>query len=215
MKSIKYILAILAATIGFMFFCPVDVHAADNDVMLLDDGEFFSPSFYAEKYPDVKAALGTDPAVLANHYLLSGRYEGRDPISPDLVKNYIIVMTNQERTNAGLSALTEDAELTEIADTRALEEAPEKEIDHYRPDGSSLITAFQKNGKYITKLGGENLARYTTPKDVVGLWMNSAGHRANIMNPEFTKIGIGIAKVIVNQGSVKLTQYCYSQEFAK
>lgn len=143
MKSLKYILAILTVVqSAFMaFICPVDVHAAGNDVVMLSDGEYFSPSYYAANNPDVTDAFGTDPEILAQHYLINGRYEGRLPISIETAKNYIILMTNQLRAENGLPALVEDPALDNIADVRASEEVSASRMDHYRPDGTSFRIA--------------------------------------------------------------------------
>ena len=215
MKSLKYILAILTVAIGFLFICPVEVHAAGNDVVMLSDGEYFSPSYYVANNPDVTDAFGTDPEILAQHYLINGRYEGRLPISIETAKNYIILMTNQLRAENGLPALVEDPALDNIADVRASEEVSASRMDHYRQDGTSFRTAYTENGNCITSCGGENLARYGTLQQVIDLWMDSGSHRQNTLYADYTKIGVGIAQKTSTDGLREATQYCYSQEFAK
>ena len=64
-------------------------------------------------------------------------------------------------------------------------------FDHTRPDGTTCFTALDDAGiRYST--AGENIAvGYSTPEQVVNGWMNSEGHRANILNASFTTIGVG------------------------
>ena len=100
----------------------------------------------------------------------------------------ILILVNAERKKAGVKALTLDSTLCKAADVRAAEIV--QSFSHTRPNGKSFSTAV--NGKYNTL--GENIAAgYKTPQDVVNAWMSSAGHKANILNPNYTKIGVGYA----------------------
>ena len=67
----------------------------------------------------------------------------------------------------------------------------EQLFSHTRPDGSSFATALkEQNVSY--RRAGENIAwGQRSPQEVMNAWMNSSGHRANIMNPDFTTIGVG------------------------
>lgn len=68
------------------------------------------------------------------------------------------------------------------------------DFSHTRPDGSECFTALQDVGAKYSG-AGENIAyRQKTPQEVVNAWMNSPGHRANIMNGNFTTIGVGCYK---------------------
>lgn len=101
----------------------------------------------------------------------------------------VIALVNQERAKEGLSALTYDESIAKAALVRAKE--TETSFSHTRPNGSSFSTALTEAG--VTYRGaGENIAYgQQTPEEVMNAWMNSAGHRANIMNKNFTKIGVG------------------------
>ena len=94
----------------------------------------------------------------------------------------------------GLSSLRVSSELTGYAQTRAQEcDALEKsgqEYGHYRPDGSSWSTVIP--GYY--SWAGENLSRSegAWADDIMAAWMDSPGHRANILSSEAEEIGIGI-----------------------
>jgi uncharacterized protein YkwD len=103
----------------------------------------------------------------------------------------VFKLTNQERVYAGLPALTYNNVLENGAMIRAEEII--QSFSHTRPDGSRFFTVF--NDTYAFHLMGENLAAgFNSAAAVVSGWMNSEGHRANILNEGYTQIGIGITK---------------------
>lgn len=101
----------------------------------------------------------------------------------------VVTLVNEERAKEGLSPLTVDTKVQAAAMVRAQE--CEQLFSHTRPNGSSFATALkEQNVSY--RSAGENIAwGQRTPQEVVNAWMNSSGHRANIMNPNFTTIGVG------------------------
>lgn len=101
----------------------------------------------------------------------------------------VFKLVNQERAKEGLPALKLDATLCQAAQKRAKE--IKTKFDHTRPDGTGCFTVFKEFGiSYMA--AGENIAAgQTTPKQVMNGWMNSKGHRANIMSGDFNSIGIG------------------------
>ena len=102
----------------------------------------------------------------------------------------VLRLVNIERNKAGLSNLTTNSSLTAAANKRA--EETKISFSHTRPNGSKFSTALQEYGvSYRT--AGENIAYgQRSPQEVVNGWMNSPGHRANILNASFNKIGIGV-----------------------
>ncbi|MFA9377837.1 MAG: CAP domain-containing protein [Lachnotalea sp.] len=101
----------------------------------------------------------------------------------------VVDLVNVERAKEGLTALTIDQNVVNAAMVRANE--IQTKFEHVRPNGSPFVTALKENG--VSYRGaGENIAwGQNTPKEVVNAWMNSPGHRANIMNPNFVHIGVG------------------------
>lgn len=105
----------------------------------------------------------------------------------------VAALVNAARAEYGLPALTVDAKVQQAAQVRARESA--QSFSHTRPDGSSFSTALTEAGVSYTR-SGENIAYgQTTPQQVVQAWMDSAGHRANILDAGFTHIGVGYAVV--------------------
>lgn len=101
----------------------------------------------------------------------------------------IAELVNEERAKAGLNPVTLDTVASEAARVRAVEIV--SSFSHTRPDGSSFATALKEQGvSYRTS--GENIAwGQHSPEQVMEGWMNSSGHRANILKDSFTHIGVG------------------------
>lgn len=99
---------------------------------------------------------------------------------------------NQERINNGLSALTLSETIYKAASIRAEELIVS--FSHTRPDGTPAYTALTAcQASYTT--AAENIAMgFSTPQSLVEAWMNSAGHRHNILNTRFQQAAIGIAQ---------------------
>lgn len=110
----------------------------------------------------------------------------------DAEKSYVervVELVNIERAKVNLPALIMSEDLNKAAYIRAKETL--QSFSHTRPNGSSFSTVLKENG--ISYRGaGENIAwGQRTPEAVVNAWMNSEGHRANILNKNFTFIGVG------------------------
>ncbi|MGM7680697.1 CAP domain-containing protein [Cytobacillus sp. Hm23] len=103
----------------------------------------------------------------------------------------VVELTNVERAKSGLSALKIDESLSKVARTKSADMQSNKYFDHNSPTYGSPFDMMKKFG--ITyKSAGENIAYgQKTPQDVVNAWMNSEGHRKNILNSSFTHIGVG------------------------
>ncbi|MHA9740303.1 CAP domain-containing protein [Robinsoniella peoriensis] len=98
-------------------------------------------------------------------------------------------LVNQERAKAGLAPLEIKVNLQAAAQERAKE--IEKSFSHTRPNGSSFSTVLAENGVDY-RGSGENIAwGQRSPEEVMNGWMNSEGHRANILNKNFKYIGVG------------------------
>jgi uncharacterized protein YkwD len=104
-------------------------------------------------------------------------------------KSEVIRLVNIERRKYGVAELGVMEAVEAIADIRARESA--ESFLHTRPDGSRCFTVFSEHTLRYTA-AGENLAYgYKTPQAAVTAWMRSAGHRKNILDPDFNFIGAG------------------------
>lgn len=114
---------------------------------------------------------------------------GNNDTSEHVFIQQVVNLVNEERAKEGLAPLTINTKVQAAAMVRAQE--CEVSFSHTRPDGSNFATALkEQNVSY--RSSGENIAYgQQTPEAVMRAWMNSSGHRANIMNPNFTTIGVG------------------------
>ena len=127
--------------------------------------------------------------------------------------NRVLELVNIERANAGVAPLVLDEALCNAANMRAIEMDRTGELSHTRPGGRECFTVVDYcNIGYM--MCGENIAAgQPTPEDVVNGkygWMSSEGHKANILSPEYTKMGLGYSVGLSNG------QYSgfWAQEFA-
>lgn len=103
----------------------------------------------------------------------------------------IIVLTNAERAKEGLPPLAYHSQLTEMSSAKAMDMISKQYFAHVSPDGTD-VGQLADNAHYVYANLGENLALgdFDSSADVVLGWMNSPGHRANILNATFTEIGV-------------------------
>ncbi|MET8944030.1 sigma-70 family RNA polymerase sigma factor [Streptomyces sp. NPDC004542] len=112
--------------------------------------------------------------------------------APSDTVGQVVALVNKERAAAGCGPLTEDPQLEEAAQRHSDDMAAQHFFDHTNPDGADP-------GQRITAAGyrwstyGENIAQgQQTAQTVMDSWMNSSGHRANILNCSFKDIGVGV-----------------------
>ncbi len=103
----------------------------------------------------------------------------------------VVDLVNQERAAAGLPALKVNAKLSGVAEKKAEDLRDNNYFDHQSPTYGSPFDMMKQFGIQYTT-AGENIAKgQRTPAEVMNGWMNSPGHRANILNADFTEIGVG------------------------
>lgn len=105
----------------------------------------------------------------------------------------IINLVNAERTKAGLKALQADSQLSQMARAKSQDMVSNNYFDHQSPTYGSPFDMMKRFG--ITyRTAGENIAGNPSVQGAFQAWMKSPGHRENIMNPNYTKTGVGIVK---------------------
>lgn len=102
-------------------------------------------------------------------------------------------LINQERTKNGLKALTVDSEVQKVARIKAQEMVDKNYFSHTSPTYGSPFDML-KSFKISYQAAGENIAGNSSNKAAVTAWMNSQGHRANILNQSFNYTGLGVIK---------------------
>ena len=147
----------------------------------------------------VRYEIGVSEIIQANPQITNPNliYPGQKltvPVLSETVTSYeqeVIDLVNDIRVKNGLPALKANWELSRVARYKSQDMADRSYFSHTSPTYGSPFQMMKAFG--ITyRSAGENIAMgYKTPQAVVDGWMNSSGHRANILNASFTPIGVG------------------------
>ncbi|MCE4050903.1 MULTISPECIES: SafA/ExsA family spore coat assembly protein [Bacillaceae] len=140
----------------------------------------------------LREIIGANPQI-KNPSLI---YPGQSLNIPNIdsvktVEREVIRLCNIERQKAGLAPLTENWELSRVARDKSMDMAQKNYFSHTSPTYGSPFDMMKAYG-ISYRSAGENIAKgQTTAQQVVNSWMNSSGHRANILSSSFTQIGVG------------------------
>ena len=105
----------------------------------------------------------------------------------------LLRLTNRERQKQGLAPLKLSAQLSRAAQLHGTDMAKNNYFSHTGRNGSNLGDRAKASGYKYSRVGENLAAGRSTAEGTMKQWMNSAGHRANILNPKFTEIGFGYA----------------------
>jgi uncharacterized YkwD family protein len=106
-------------------------------------------------------------------------------------EDQVVQLVNKERASRGLKALTHRADVKNVAHKKAQDMINSNYFSHTSPNYGSPFQMLKTFGISYTS-AGENIAKgQKTPQEVMNAWMNSSGHRANILKPEYDTIGVG------------------------
>ena len=150
----------------------------------------------------VKYEVGLSEIISANPHISNPAliYPGQTitiPGKDSQVSSYeseVVRLVNEHRVKNGLSKLTEDWELSRVARYKSQDMKDNKYFSHTSPVYGSPFEMMKAFG-ISYRSAGENIAKgQSTPQAVVNAWMNSSGHRANILNSSYTTIGVGYVK---------------------
>lgn len=157
--------------------------------------DFNLDSTKSESAIDEAVSIELETTVQQNEVSSS---ELADPSPIDLatlsVIQQVLNIVNSERGRVGLSPLRLHSQLTAAAQAHSNDMARHNFMSHTGSDGSSPFDRMKRYG-YNFRRAGENVAAgQSSPQDVMRAWMNSSGHRANILNSNYRDIGIGYAR---------------------
>jgi uncharacterized YkwD family protein/spore coat assembly protein SafA len=157
----------------------------------------------------VKYQIGVSEIISANRQITNPNmiYPGQKLTVPNIddvkkLESEVVRLVNVERAKHGLAPLTQNWELSRVARYKSQDMKNKGYFSHYSPTYGSPFDMMKKFGfKFYT--AGENIAMgQRTPQEVMTAWMNSSGHRANILKADFKEIGVGLAR----DGSMYWTQ---------
>lgn len=106
----------------------------------------------------------------------------------------VLKLVNEERSKQGLKSLKLSTTLTSIATTKSKDMAVNNYFSHTSPTYGSPFEMLQHFGVTYRSAGENIAAGQKTPQEVMNAWMNSSGHRANILNSSYTELGVGYYK---------------------
>jgi uncharacterized protein YkwD len=142
----------------------------------------------------------------------------REPASIAEARSATLCLLNVERRRHDLAPLRSQSRLQRAATRYSHAMVTEEFFAHVGPDGSTVQTRLADAGYGGWWTIGENIAwgsgTLSSPAQIVDGWMNSPGHRANILRPEFRQIGIGIARGAPQQG-IPGDAAVYTTDFAR
>lgn len=103
----------------------------------------------------------------------------------------VLKLVNEERSKQGLKSLKLSNKLTQIANTKAQDMAVKNYFNHTSPTYGTPFEMLQHFGVSYRSAGENIAAGQKSPQEVMNAWMNSSGHRANILNSSYTELGVG------------------------
>lgn len=187
----KKIIKILILSFIICFMIPINVFAATDTYYVQKNDSLWKIA--------VKYQVGLSEIIKANPQFKNPAliYPGDKVYVPLLdpavtgMESQVLNLVNKERRSRGLSELKMNWQLSRVARTKSEDMRDSGYFSHTSPTYGTPFEMMKKfNIKY--SYAGENIARgQTTAASVMNGWMNSEGHRANILNAKYTEIGIG------------------------
>ncbi len=190
--QMKKLLAFALCAIMLVAVFAVGVSAAETYTVVKGDSMWKIAVKYEVGLSEIKSA---NPQIKNPDLIYPGQVLNI-PVTDSSVLNFekeVVRLVNEIRKENGLKELTYDWQLSRVARIKSEDMRDNKYFSHTSPTYGSPFQMLKSFG--ITyRSAGENIARgQATPQAVVNAWMNSSGHRANILNSSFTHIGVGYA----------------------
>lgn len=207
----KKLLLLLSVTLAFGFATPVSaahqITVKNGDSMWLI-AKRYKVSFNEvlrlnQHFPNVHMIHAGDKIYIpdGSHGTTSSNPSSTDNIeqgnasaikgSVDAKENAVLLLVNQHRKSNGLKELTLSTKLTDLAEMKAADMANKNYFSHTSPTYGTPFQMLQSYGVTYRSAGENIAAGQKTADEVMNAWMNSSGHRANILNSSYTEIGIG------------------------
>jgi len=187
MKKLFVFMTCIAISVAVLV---IGVSAATSHTVVSGDTMWKIAVRYQVGLSEIKAA---NPQISNPDLIYPGQVLTIPTVSNSVTsyEQEVIRLVNEIRVQNGLSKLTYNWELGRVARFKSQDMHDNRYFSHTSPVYGTPFQMIKSFG--ITyRSAGENIARgQTSPQAVVNAWMNSAGHRANILNASFTQIGVG------------------------
>ena len=157
-----------------------------------DDVGAVSKKYVKAIYPSLSSSGNTSSGTTGGSSSTGNSgTSGTQTSSMNLDEKEVFDLINKQRTNNGLPALKNDSEVQRIARIKAQDMVDNNYFSHNSPTYGSPFDML-KSFKVSYKTAGENIAANSSNSSAVTAWMNSSGHKANILNSSFNYTGIGV-----------------------
>lgn len=142
--------------------------------------------------PGYAAAYHTSPRTYSNPYSYPSRYTSTaaPAATSSSVESTLLTLVNKERTSRGLRPLQLDSTAAAAAEAKSRDMVNNSYFSHTSPTYGSPAQLLSRYGVRYS-MYGENIGKGANAARLHAMWMASSGHRANILNPSFTHVGIG------------------------
>lgn len=193
-KRLIVLLLSLCVAGGIVMSAPRTTYAVDSDVYIVQPGD--SLWKISRKYQ-----VGLTEVIQANPQFKNPDliYPGDRVTVPLLTAEkqweaQVVELVNRERAKYGLKPLAANWELARVARIKSQDMRDRGYFSHQSPTYGSPFEMIRAFGISFVAAGENIAAGQTSPQAVVNSWMNSTGHRQNILNANYTEIGVGYAK---------------------
>jgi uncharacterized YkwD family protein/spore coat assembly protein SafA len=190
----KTIVSLLISVVVFVAGMPYMVHGQGTTTYTVQPGDTLWK--IAVRYQvGLSEIIEANPQFPNPHLIYPGQ-KVNIPILDNVksIENEVVRLTNQQRAKYGLPALQIDWQLARVARYKSVDMRDKNYFSHNSPTYGSPFT-MMKNFGISYRTAAENIAAgQRTPQEVVNAWMNSPGHRANILKRDVTHIGVGYAR---------------------
>lgn len=183
---------ILASTFLSLMLIGSKVHAQSTTHTVVSGDSMWKIS--------VKYEVGLSEIIAANPQISNAAmiYPGQKLNIPNIdvktTENKVIELVNVQRSKAGLQLIKANWQVARVARYKSQDMINKGYFSHTSPTYGSPFDMMQSFGIKFSS-AGENIAMgQRTPEEVMNGWMNSPGHRANILSPSYTELGVGLAK---------------------
>ena len=181
----------MASVLSVSLLVPISAMAADSYTVVAGDSLW---KIAVKTQTGVQELIDANPQLANPDQINIGQKINIPTNEQASVEQEVVKLVNAERAKEGLPALKEDWELSRVAKYKSQDMHDKNYFDHTSPTYGTPFT-MMKNFGITYKSAGENIAKgQQSATEVVNAWMNSAGHRANILNKNYTHIGVGFVK---------------------
>lgn len=178
----------IATILGASLLIPATALAADSYTVVSGDTLW---KIAVKTQTGVQELIEVNPQLANPNLIYPGQKINVPEQEGQAVEQEVVRLVNVERAKVGLPALKSDWEVARVAEAKSQDMADKNYFSHTSPTYGSPFTML-KNYGINYRSAGENIAQgQRSAAQVVDAWMNSSGHRANILNKNYTHIGVG------------------------